>query len=487
MKSKKLKGIISIVGATTIIMGSLVACGDKQQEPQQENKQSEIETKIDNSENKIASNDINKSDLKNNNGTSSNNNVLKNSRSDIKDLFTKIDEVRSGKNVDLSSKDNKSIDNSKIESKKDNNKNEEKKNNVTKPIIAKPVVERPTVKPVIEKPVIKPVEEKPAPKPIVKPEEKPNKPTDKPIEKPTKPVEKPHEEEKVIAVAYVNADILNVRDGEGIDFKDIGELKNGTKVEIVKKGKQWDKIKYEKGYGYVSNKYLSDKPIEEKPSKPTEKPTDKPSEKPTKPIKPVEKPHEEQKGLAGQIAKTKVAQKTNQIILVSGNKLSFWNKSNGKWNKSMETSSRHGYDGYVSASEMNEGIGATPTGAYPILYSFGTGSNPGTELDYKRITKNSYFIDDPHSKYYNTWYEGKGQKGEHMIDYPVQYKYGMVIGYNMNHTPNKGSAIFLHCNGKGNTAGCVSISENNMLKLLKETHRGAYIIITTSNNNLKYY
>ncbi|MDQ0149606.1 L,D-transpeptidase family protein [Eubacterium multiforme] len=194
----------------------------------------------------------------------------------------------------------------------------------------------------------------------------------------------------------------------------------------------------------------------------------------------------EQTGLAGKLASTRTAQKTNQIVLVCGSELSLWNKSNGKWNKSFETNSRHGYQGYVSASEMNEGRGATPTGAYPLLYAFGTGSNPGAGLDYRRITNNSYFVDNPHSKYYNTWYEGKGQKGEHMIDHP-QYKYGIVIGYNMSHTPYKGSAIFLHCNGRGNTAGCVSVSEGNMLRLLKSVHDGAYIIISSNESNLKYY
>lgn len=198
----------------------------------------------------------------------------------------------------------------------------------------------------------------------------------------------------------------------------------------------------------------------------------------------VQPRQEEQTGLAGEIARTKIAQRTNQIILVSGNELSLWNKSNGKWNEAFETSARLGYGGLTS--NKHEGDGATPVGVYPILYSFGFGSNPGTSLEYKRIDKNSYFVDDSNSKYYNQWYEGTGQKGEHMIDH-AQYKYGMVIGYNTGHTPGKGSAIFLHCNGRGNTAGCISVSEGNMLRLLKSTHEGAYIIITSSNSNLKYY
>lgn len=73
-----------------------------------------------------------------------------------------------------------------------------------------------------------------------------------------------------------------------------------------------------------------------------------------------------------------------------------------------------------------------------------------------------------------------------MIDH-YQYKYGMVIDYNRNQRKGKGSAIFIHCNGRGNTAGCISIPENSMLRLLKKVNNGAYIIITTNNKNLKYY
>ncbi|WWU66801.1 hypothetical protein QJR26_18735 (plasmid) [Clostridium baratii] len=215
------------------------------------------------------------------------------------------------------------------------------------------------------------------------------------------------------------------------------------------------------------------------PSKPLNINNKKPVNK--KPVVEVQ-----QTGLAGKIASTKTAKKTNQIILVNGRSVSLWNKNNGKWNKSLEAGARIGYNGFTSAGNKREGDGATPTGSYPILYGFGFGANPGTSLGYKKITQNSYFVDDPKSKYYNQWYEGTGQKGEHMIEHP-QYKYGMVIGYNTSHTPGKGSAIFLHANGKGNTAGCISIPESSMLSLLKATRPGAYVIITSSEDNLKYY
>lgn len=265
---------------------------------------------------------------------------------------------------------------------------------------------------------------------------------------------------------------LRVRSSASTNSSTLGYLKNGTKLNILGKSGNWYKIKYNGRIGYVSGDYVK--------VYSNSKPQNKPNENNN-----TNSSSQQQTGLAGKIASTKTAKQTNQIILVINNKLTFWEKDKGgKWNEKISTSSKYGYAGLTD--NKHEGDGATPTGSYPILYGFGFGSNPGTGLNYRKITKESYFVDDINSKYYNQWYEGTGQKGEHMIDHP-QYKYGMVLGYNTSHTPGKGSAIFLHCNGKGNTAGCVSIPENEMLKLLKETNKGAYIIITTSESNLKYY
>ena len=268
---------------------------------------------------------------------------------------------------------------------------------------------------------------------------------------------------------------LRVRSSASTNSNTKGYLRNGQSIDIVAKSGSWYKIKYNGSYGYVYGDYV----------KVGNTSNNKPNNKPITNTGSNQTIHKKQTGLAGKIAKTKVSQRTNQIILVVNNKLTFWNKDkNGNWNEDLSTNARLGYGGLTD--NKHEGDGATPTGAYPILYGFGFGSNPGTRLEYKKITNNSYFVDDVNSKYYNQWHVGKGQKGEHMIDHP-QYKYGMVIGYNTNHKKGKGSAIFLHCNGRGSTAGCVSVPESTMLKLLKSTHEGAYIIITSSENNLKYY
>ncbi|MBZ4664876.1 SH3 domain-containing protein [Mahella sp.] len=49
---------------------------------------------------------------------------------------------------------------------------------------------------------------------------------------------------------------LNVRSGAGTQYKVVGSLKNGTKVEVLGKSGSWYKIKYGGITGYVSGQYL---------------------------------------------------------------------------------------------------------------------------------------------------------------------------------------------------------------------------------------
>ncbi|MBU5335094.1 SH3 domain-containing protein [Intestinibacter bartlettii] len=65
---------------------------------------------------------------------------------------------------------------------------------------------------------------------------------------------------------------LNVRKGAGASYTKLGSLKKGAKVDIVAKTNDgWYKIKYNKGYGYVSAQYVTVKSSgTETPSTPTE-------------------------------------------------------------------------------------------------------------------------------------------------------------------------------------------------------------------------
>ena len=75
---------------------------------------------------------------------------------------------------------------------------------------------------------------------------------------------------------------------------------------------------------------------------------------------------------------------------------------------------------------------------------------------------------------------------EHIIDYGAVYNYCVAIDYNPEGIVGKGSAIFLHCSGKGATAGCVSMPESNMVTLLRNLRSDAKIVIDFSSNISKY-
>lgn len=65
-------------------------------------------------------------------------------------------------------------------------------------------------------------------------------------------------ETKVNKTGVVNATSLNVRSGAGTNYSKIGSLKNNTQVNIVAKcSNGWLKIKFNNGYGYVSDNYIN--------------------------------------------------------------------------------------------------------------------------------------------------------------------------------------------------------------------------------------
>lgn len=186
------------------------------------------------------------------------------------------------------------------------------------------------------------------------------------------------------------------------------------------------------------------------------------------------------------LANSATAQKTDQIILVVDHSLSLWNKIDGDWQEDFETYCGYGRNGL--SWDRYAGDKTTPIGSFPILYSFGLGDNPGTEMTYKKITPRSYLSAEPST--YNTWVESSYRiSGEHLQDY-YQYEYAMNIGYNINPTVyGKGAAIFLHCKSTDRwyTSGCVSVPENIMLDLLLKCHNGVYIVIVPNAETISRY
>lgn len=190
------------------------------------------------------------------------------------------------------------------------------------------------------------------------------------------------------------------------------------------------------------------------------------------------------------LEQTLTARITDQILLVVDHNLTLWNKNpNGSWEKQLDVYCGYGRNGLKLWNTRQEGDGTTPIGSFPILHAFGFGANPGTGMDWKTITRNSYWSDEPAT--YNTWVESSRPiSGEHLMDYTICYKYAMAIGFNQNPiTYGRGSAIFLHVKNPSDwsSSGCVSVEEPVMLQLLNLCHNGCYMIIVPDLESIAYY
>ena len=144
---------------------------------------------------------------------------------------------------------------------------------------------------------------------------------------------------------------------------------------------------------------------------------------------------------------------------------------NGLWADAGLTT--EGYVGENGVSrESYEGSRMTPAGVFPIEEAFYIEDKPETGLTTFQITENTYWVDDVESELYNQRIELAGEKtwksAEHMIEYPDAYRYGFVVGYNMNPVEaGRGSAIFFHIGGQA-TLGCIATSEEMVLEYLKK-------------------
>lgn len=145
-------------------------------------------------------------------------------------------------------------------------------------------------------------------------------------------------------------------------------------------------------------------------------------------------------------------------------------KWEGEYYSAMSVDGHVGYNGIAAPGQKREGDGMTPSGVYTMGYGFGVKAEPkqfhGSK--YVKVTTDDVWVDGDSVKNYNTMQKkSEGYSGESMYQTPA-YNYGQVVNYNTAATPDQGSAIFLHVNtGSGKTAGCVSVSQANLLKILE--------------------
>ncbi|HZH62160.1 MAG TPA: L,D-transpeptidase family protein [Metabacillus sp.] len=169
----------------------------------------------------------------------------------------------------------------------------------------------------------------------------------------------------------------------------------------------------------------------------------------------------------------------NQVIIVNnsngiGAAVTTYERINGEWRKALpKMVAVVGQNGI--SSKQKEGDGITPMGVYTLGTAFGWSEKPnGVKLPYRLTKSSDYWIDDPASPDYNKWvtYSGNPNTRWNSFEKLKQplYKYAVAINYNVNPiVKGKGSAIFLHVwrSSTSPTAGCVALSEDNVVKLLK--------------------
>jgi L,D-peptidoglycan transpeptidase YkuD (ErfK/YbiS/YcfS/YnhG family) len=139
------------------------------------------------------------------------------------------------------------------------------------------------------------------------------------------------------------------------------------------------------------------------------------------------------------------------------------------------------------SSHKHEGDGSTPTGTYRLgNTTYGIASDPGVHGGYHRLACGDWWDEDPRSPTYNTFRHVAcdvrptfGGGSEALWRISPQYRYFAVIEYNARPVvAGRGSAIFLHVSTAHGTAGCVSLPENRLVRLLRWLRPAATPMIT---------
>jgi L,D-peptidoglycan transpeptidase YkuD (ErfK/YbiS/YcfS/YnhG family) len=166
---------------------------------------------------------------------------------------------------------------------------------------------------------------------------------------------------------------------------------------------------------------------------------------------------------------------TTQVVTVnhtSGHRarVTLWAYAEGRWRQRIQAlDGRIGYGGLVPGPRRVQSTGTTPLGTYGLPSAFGRhGRDASWELPYRKIRSGDFWVQDNRSRYYNR-YRNQRQGGfrwwlptsdpnssERLTDYRSQYEWSIVIDFNRAQVRHRGSGIFLHVNGSGATAGCVS-------------------------------
>jgi L,D-peptidoglycan transpeptidase YkuD (ErfK/YbiS/YcfS/YnhG family) len=176
----------------------------------------------------------------------------------------------------------------------------------------------------------------------------------------------------------------------------------------------------------------------------------------------------------------KIINESSQILLVTNDypssitvKVSALEKKQGKWKRTRnDFNGVIGRNGFAKPGEKREGDGRTPSGIFSLQRVFGYAATAKTKMPYRQVLADDLWIDDVSAPDYNLWVKKKDTSAssyENMRRDDDLYKYGIVIEYNTSPViKGWGSAIFLHIRSgqEKPTAGCVAITEDDIVKVL---------------------
>jgi L,D-peptidoglycan transpeptidase YkuD (ErfK/YbiS/YcfS/YnhG family) len=189
--------------------------------------------------------------------------------------------------------------------------------------------------------------------------------------------------------------------------------------------------------------------------------------------------------------RTHNATKVITVVAQSGGsttaRLEAWSKApGGGWLPHGRSIVAHvGADGL--STQASESRSATPIGSFTLTLAFGHNANPGTRLHYIHTRPSDWWISQA-GPLYNTHQRcssgcafRQGDPNEHLYYTMPFYTYAVVIDYNTRNSPGgvvpgRGSAFFLHVYpaGTGPTAGCVSIRQAKLVRLMRWLNPGAH-------------
>ncbi|MBV7295032.1 L,D-transpeptidase family protein [Corynebacterium sp. TAE3-ERU12] len=130
-----------------------------------------------------------------------------------------------------------------------------------------------------------------------------------------------------------------------------------------------------------------------------------------------------------------------------------------------------------------EGTPMTPAGVFTLNTAFGRAADPGAKVPYTQVDGDDWWVGDSNSPLYNTHQECNPgtcpfdeSKSERLASYDV-YDYALVMGVNPTRKPGGGSAFFLHETNGAATAGCVAVTTEQIVELVRWADKNTYIAL----------